>query len=44
MLAPPLAFAISLGGLCQDRSKGYAIAGLIVSGLIGALVWLPVLL
>lgn len=43
MVAPPSALICSVVGLVKDRSKGYAIAGLVISGLTCAL-WLLALL
>ena len=33
MLAPPAALVASIVGVIMDRRKGYAIAGLVISGL-----------
>ena len=41
MLPPPIAFVVSLVALFTDQSKGYGIAGLIISGLSCLLFLLP---
>ena len=44
MLGPPAAFLVNLVAVIVDRPKGYAIAGLIISGLTCGLLLLPMLL
>ena len=39
MVAPPLAVLASIVALLKDKSKGYAIAGLVIGGLTCSL-WL----
>lgn len=44
MLGPPVGLLVNLAALIVDRPKGYAIAGLIISGLTCGLFIVPLLL
>lgn len=43
-LAAPVAFILSLIGVIRDSRKGWAIAGLILSLLVGAIIAVPFIL